>query len=262
MIERQPGGVRINLKPTRQDRPGDVSSPILPTPAHTVLSSLPPLSRRSRPETSHQKAVNLNRRMHIDKILFKKWNENTGAYLRKRKYHGLNPLYFQIKRIFYLPAAYDTEDELETIGPGGITSNIYINDLIEGEEDFEDNTFGAEAHHYKKLLQRSMRRLARDDGIDFPIVGDLAPLRKPPQTNGTRSTPAAKSRSRPSTKKPEQPTIKDSPHAEDLDDLDMDLLGEGQPGMDDETMLSSGESDDGDMTEDDFAYADPYATLK
>ena len=42
----------------------------------------------------------------------------------------------------------------------------------------------------------------------------------------------------------------------------MDLLGEGPPGMEDETMLSSGESDDGDVTEDDFAYADPYATLK
>lgn len=261
MIERQPGIVRINLKPSRQDRPGDVSSPILPPPAQmAALSSLAPLSRRSRPETTHQKAVNLNRRMHIDKILFKKWNEDTGSYLRKRKYYRLNPIYYQIKRVFYLPDNYDTENEDDSIGSGGITPNGYLNGTIDSDD------FGADAQHYRKVLQRSIRRLARDDGIEYPVVDNPPPPKPPPQANGTRSTPAAKGRSRPSAKKPGQVTAAnvkdDSPRAEDLDDLDMDLLGEGPPGMEDETMLSSGESDDGDVTEDDFAYADPYATLK
>lgn len=246
--EKPPSSMKLNFKASRF---GEVSSP---APLGTGSLEIPrgSLNRRSRPETSHQKAVNLNRKMHVDKILFRKWNVDVADASRKRKRSsGISPLYQEIKRVYYLPDDYDSENE-ESIGPAGLVPNMYTSGLN------EEDDFGGEANMHRKILSRAIRRLARDDGIEFPEVKDVTePPAKAPaqQTNGTKPAPARRSRA----KKPAAalPTDQSLPTRE-LDDLDMDLLqGEG-----DEIVLSSAEEDDGDSTEDDFSYADPYATLK
>ena len=248
-IEKPQGSIRLNLKASYFDRPGENASPAPVGFTNSTPSSLAPFNKRLRPETSHQKAVNLNRRMHIDKILFKKWKQDTILLRRKRK-HGLNPLYQQIKHTYFLDETYDSEEE-DSFGPGGITLCIPFKGSIEQDD------FGGNAHHYKKVLQRSIRRLARDDGIELTSYEFMSSA-KPQQTNGTKAP--TKPRPRPVAKKSgSMNPAKISMPADDLDDLDMDLLGEGQ----DDTVISSGaDSDDAELTEDDFSYADPYATVK
>ncbi|KAL8669477.1 MAG: hypothetical protein Q9168_005926 [Polycauliona sp. 1 TL-2023] len=107
--------------------------------------------RRSRPQTSHQKAVDINRKMRVEHILHRQLR-GVHASIRKRKQRrGSSFIFAAIKRIHDLPDGYDTEDE-GSWGPGGLMPNPR-----------EKEDYGEEALRHKKSLDRAIRRLERDD---------------------------------------------------------------------------------------------------
>ena len=241
-------------------------------------------SRRARPETSHQKAVNANRRARIDGILHKQLKEQQAAVMKRRN-RQLPSLYRTIKRIHALPLDYDSEDEENSWGPGGLVPNPLI------EEDKEED-FGAEAVQRKKVIDRALRRLDRLEGGDgkiFSALGGGGPNKnaeKPSFREATVAGPTrrgrggsrggamrsvSKGRGGARRRGSLQPVMSapveeleevEEERPETLDDLDLDLLGEGKEG--EEEMLDSDPdgTDDEDLTEDDFSHANPYADMK
>ena len=232
-----------------------------PGAGHAVLNSTTPHARRARPETSHQKAVNINRKMRIDKILYKKC-ARVQRKVAKRRSTLLSKAYREIKRIYYLPECFDSEDEEN--GVGGLVPN---RDRLESDDE-ED--YGGEALERKKALDRAIRRLGRKDGIYIPrkpqdSKDSLKPL--PGAANGSRvnQLTGAKGKGRNSSRNTSrrrslQPLAPAETRSEILDDLDMDLLGEG-PGEYDTSMDSDSDGTEP-FVEHDFSYADPYATVR
>ena len=159
-FERQAPITRVILK-TRPDNMAESSSPAPPGSAHPVLHPTPINGihhRRPRPETSHQKAVNINRRMRIDNILHKKLVSEHTRVRRKKRDESSTAAYTAMRRILDLPEDYDTEDE-GSWGPGGLVPNPGI----------EDEDFGGEALKHKKVVDRAVRRLARN-GQPSPLA--------------------------------------------------------------------------------------------
>lgn len=263
-MEKPLGSTRLILKASRADRGGE-TSPVPPGAGHAVFSSAAaPHARRSRPETSHQRAVNQNRKMRADKILQKKLDGERRYAVRKKR-RELPSMYRTLKRIYYLPVIYDSEDEAGSRGPGGLVPSLLLN------ED-QDEDFGGEAMRWKKIFDRVLRRMDRAEGggptTKMAIKGEGQDPAHPSSTmgrgkGGRGGGAKARAAGRRRSVQPSMP-VADLGRAETLDDLDLDLLGEGGGG--DEEMLDSdpNETDEADLTEveDDFAYADPYAGVQ
>lgn len=245
---------RLILKTSKMDHGHESSSPVPPGPGHPVFhptSSTSSHPRRSRPETSHQKAVNINRKMRIDSILHKKLTKVHSQVRRRKRQETSTSVYTAMSRIIDLPENYDTEDD-DSWGPGGLVPNP-------GEE----KDYGGEALKHKKVIDRTSRRLEREDqgsrsaslreGLldqvikpevnckaDVLKMRRLANAKAKEETQGTQHRVGRRGR---------------SGQGEVLDDLDLDLLGEGreEDRVEDESNEDSGmdESEEGDENSDD-----------
>ena len=250
-FERQQPTTRLVLK-TRSDRLPESSSPVPPGSGHPILhpnlqSSLH--HRRSRPETSHQKAVNINRKMRVDNILHKKLVSAHRRICRRKRQETSTFGFLAMTRIIELPEDYDTADE-SSWGPGGLVPNP-------GEAE----DYGAEALIHKKVIDRAIRRLAREEQLG--LLSDLSQSFRPHKRkardyddfdvrehgkSGKRSKHAGTLRSAQATDHHENGSL-----GEGLDDLDLDLLGEsreedrGEDKADDESGLD--DTEDGDETD-------------
>ncbi|MCJ1282106.1 hypothetical protein MMC26_001429 [Xylographa opegraphella] len=243
-FEKQQPMTRLILKTGKQE-----SSPIPPGAGHPVIQSSSTSTshpRRSRPETSHQKAVNHNRKMRIESILHKKLVKLHTDVRRKKRRQTSTSVYTAMSRIIDLPDDYDSESE-GAWGPGGLVPNP-------GEE----NDFAGEALRHKKVIDRAQRRLARADRGDRPQHGGHgSPGRKRRPDIRSKGGLLALGLSRENSKGGEARGIRHAGRNEDhngeeetLDDLDLDLIGEGR-GEDqgeDESADDSGmdETEDGD----------------
>ena len=219
---------RIIFK-TRVDHMPHLSPAAPPGLSHPVLHTGNPNSasqRRPRPETSHQKAVNTNRKMRVDHILHQQITAEHNIVRRRKRGETSSFGFTAMKRIRDLPDDYDTDDERSerTWGPGGLLPN---------PDEPED--FGEEAVSQKKSIDRAVRRLARDE-----VGGALGGLvkgyrrRKKRAKNYAEDDEAAERISRKRLKqhdhqgkRMEQSRDGERPE-EGLDDLDLDLLGESR----------------------------------
>lgn len=203
---------RIILK-TRVDQVPDSCSPAPPGAGHPVLHPNNPdgvNQKRPRPQTAHQQAVNENRKARVEHILHNKLKEEH-AHHRKRRKRGEHYLVKAARRISELPDIYDTEDE-GSWGPGGLVPNPG------GEDDY-----GEEALYKQKILNRALRRTGRwgygdaevravrRSRVDNAEVEDEA--QRFPERRKRSSTPVAED---------------DGGDNEELDDLELELLGESR----------------------------------
>ena len=224
------------------------SMPAPPGSDHPILQSGQATThRRSRPETSHQRAVNMNRKMRMDHILHKQLTTAQGAIRREKRKSTSSFGMLAIKRIWSLPDLYDTEDE-DSWGPGGLVPN---------PEETED--FGEEAVRHRKVIDRALRRLQRDDNNQALAAGlqihqqRKRKMREPELDD----SPPVRKRRRPYVRHPKRPVAKvEEPEAaeEGLDDLDLDLLGENRDDerSDGDSIGEVSEAADGDMTEEEI----------
>lgn len=255
---------RIILK-TKMDQMPHSSSPAPPGAAHPVLHTSSNTNgvnqRRPRPETSHQKAVNLNRTLRMNHILHNQISSEHERIRRKKRIESSSFGFLAMKRIINLPDGYDSEDE-HSYGPGGLVPN-----------PGEDEDYGEEALRSKKQLDRAIRRLERE-GHGGPLGGLLKSLhkRKRPeyesgdeddQGDGQHSVKARKTNGSASHAAQSSRRRDEASHEEGLDDLDLDLLGEsrgeedqvdeemeeGESGMDDESEGGGDEQSDEEMCE-------------
>lgn len=216
---------RLVLK-TRMDNHLGSSSPAPPGSGHPLYFSNNS-SRRPRPETSHQKAVNMNRKMRIDHILHNRIRDQHSVAREERSRRRSSFGLMVMNRIKDLPDMYDTEDEYAW-GPGGLLPN----NRDEGED------FGEEALSYKKAIDRTIRRLYRDENAGA-LNRNFKRLRK----RGYSEDDEKDGRSR---KRRRDNGSRMGVDGKPLDALDLALLGEGPESdeMDDTGM------DDSDMSED------------
>ena len=224
------------------------SSPVPPGSGHPILYSAASnglSSRRPRPETSHQKAVNINRKMRIDHILHKQiLIEHDEARREKRRVNSSFGMMI-MKRVRNLPDMYDTDDDYSW-GPGGLMPN---------PNEAED--FGEEAVAYKKAIDRAMRRLYREENRGA-LGGMVERYRKRKRkSRGYLDDEEKDGRSRKRRRDDSGQRLgpdrsRDEEKADDdLDDLDRALLGEGGDDDQDEDDSVDSEGDDGDITEED-----------
>ena len=236
---------RLVLK-TRMDPHS--SSPVPPGSGHPILYSAASnglSSRRPRPETSHQKAVNINRKMRIDHILHKQiLIEHDDARRKKRRANSSFGM-MVMKRVRDLPDMYDTDDDYSW-GPGGLMPN---------PNEVED--FGEEAVAYKKAIDRAMRRLYREENrgaLGGMVEGYRKRKRK---SRGYADDEEKDGRSRKRRRDDSGQRLgpdrsrEEEKADDDLDDLDRALLGEGGDDDQDEDDSVDSEGDDGDITEED-----------
>ena len=210
-------------------------------------------SRRSRPETSHQKAVIINRKMRIDSILFKKLVREQRRVKDRRREEGRTKVFRAMKRIRDLPDSYDSEDDLDHAwGPGGLLPNF--------RDEAED--YGEEATRIKKVLDRAVRRLVREENGGLHSGAKRGYLKRKRKrddfgTGDERSGSTTRKRSRISgggAFSKGSGLAREDIQEEGLDDLDLDLLGESREDEQLEAELD-GESvgeDSEDMTEDEI----------
>jgi len=253
-FEKQQPITRLILKTSKMDHGHESSSPVPPGPGHPVFhpaSSTSSHPRRPRPETSHQKAVNINRKMRIDSILHKKLTKVHSQVRRRKRQQTSTSVYTAMSRIIDLPENYDTEDE-ECWGPGGLVPNP-------GEE----KDYGGEALKHKKVIDRVFRRLEREDqgarsagsrdGLQNRDIkpevnrkADSFKMRRLAHGKAKEETPGARNG---------EGRGRRSGQGDVLDDLDLDLLGEGREDdrAEDESNEDSGmdESEDGDENSED-----------
>lgn len=225
------------------------SSPIPPGSGHPILYSAASngmSSRRPRPETSHQKAVNINRKMRIDHILHKQiLAEHDEARREKRKVNSSFGM-MVMKRVRNLPDMYDTDDE-RSWGPGGLMPN---------PNEAED--FGEEALAYKKAIDRAMRRLYREEnrGALGGMVEGYRKRKRKSRGYGEDEEKGGRSRKRRRDGSSQGMRADRSRDAEkpddDLDDLDRALLGEGGDEDQDEEDSDDSDGEEGDITEGDY----------
>lgn len=146
---------RIVLRTKAEQTPD--ASPAPPGTGHPVLNRFVTeasphhqgSSRRPRPLTQHQLAVERNRRQRIEYILAKRKGD---AYrmLRSKRVHEM-PFTRYGRLLQNLPDGYDTEDD-KSWGKGGLLPNP------EEEEDF-----GECANYYLSVIRKASRRLDRWD---------------------------------------------------------------------------------------------------
>ncbi|KAF6235817.1 hypothetical protein HO173_006012 [Letharia columbiana] len=246
---------RLVLK-TRMDPHS--SSPVPPGSGHPILYSAASngmSSRRPRPETSHQKAVNINRKMRIDHILHKQiLAEHDEARREKRRVNSSFGM-MVMKRVRNLPDMYDTDDECSW-GPGGIMPN---------PNEAED--FGEEALAYKKAIDRAVRRLYREENRGA-LGGLMEGYRKRKRkSRGYADDEEKDSRSRKRRRDGSSPGMRadgsrdEEKPDDDLDDLDRALLGEGGDDDQDEEDSDDSEGEEGDITEEDIYERGPGVSI-
>ena len=230
----QHDGHRLTLK-TRMD-----NFPTSSSPAPSNLAP-PPLSfgngnavRRSKPQTNHQKAVNVNRKMRIDHALHKGLAAEHARGRRRKREESSSFGFMAWRRIRDLPDGYDSEEE-GSWGPGG---------LLPRPGEVED--YGEEALRHKKVIDRALRRLTREENkglYDGLVQGYQKRKRKAADylddEDQNPNIPMKRSRSRMGNDERVQDR---GSHEEALDDLDLDLLGESR---DDEMVDEEMEYDSG-----------------
>lgn len=159
-LNRSVGGQRIVLKTKLENTP-DAASPAPPGSSHPILNrfvnepALPQQSssRRPRPLTQHQLAVEQNRRQRIEYLLAKR---KTEAYRMLRAKRESEIPFARYGRLLQgLPDGYDTEDEHKSWGKGGLNPNP------DEEEDFGEN-----ASYFLSVIRKAARRLDRWDHDD------------------------------------------------------------------------------------------------
>ena len=228
------------------DNPLSSSPPLPPGSGHPVLSAASNGNRRPRPETSHQKAVNINRKMRIDHILHKQMRSYQSEIRRQKRKVTSSFGMLVMNRVKDLPDTYDTDDETSW-GPGGLVANSN-----------EADDYGEEVIEYKKVIDRAIRRLYRVENVG-PIGGLIKRYQKRrgrsrefSEGRGSRRRDEAQRRGSLRTGGRLEKSREGTTYEGQLDDLDLDLLGENR---DDDQDRDSGsddtEGDDGDMTEED-----------
>ena len=246
----QTGLPRLALKSISDATLGS-SPPAPPGSGHHVLSSGPLNGvRRPRPETSHQKAVNINRKMRMDHILHKQLMSSQRE-IRHEKRKILGSFGLQVmSRLHRYSDMYDSDDE-NALGPGG---------LVPSSSEKED--FGEEAIRHKTAIDRALRRLFREDNGGSAAVALRAEERRHRKTREPVEAdpqPSVRKRRKYVRRAPPRPrhqkVIVEPVVDEDLDELDLDLLGEnreeGEDHSDAESVNDASEAPDGDMTEED-----------
>lgn len=242
---------RIVFK-TRVDHKLDAATPAPPGMGHPIIptgNSNGHSHRRSRPETSHQKAVNMNRKMRIDHILHKQMLDQHHMIRKAEKRKHSSFFFTAMRRIHELPDGYNTDNE-NSWGPGGLVPNLR-----------EKEDFGEAALRHKKVLDRAVRRLPREDNRG-PISDLVRSYRK-----RKRKDPVYKNGGESSSKRPSDHADaraeqdRNGERQEGLDDLDLDLLGESRDDdrMEDEVDEESAAAEDSeaegdDATEDDMTH--------
>ena len=237
---------RLVLK-TRMDNTLSSSPPLPPGSAHPILSAISNGNRRPRPETSHQKAVNMNRKMRIDHILHKKMLSRQTEVRRQKRRTSSSFGMVVMNRVKDLPDTYDTDDE-SSWGPGGLVANSN-----------EADDYGEEAVKHKKVIDRAIRRLYRAEHVG-PVTGLLRGYNKRRRREGgfeqERGDQERYVRQREEGIRGGDRVIKPrgvSAYEGQLDDLDLDLLGENRDyDQDEDSGSDDSEGEDGDMTEEDF----------
>lgn len=234
-----PSNLRLVLK-ARGDNTPNISPAMPPGVGHPTFASNSNVYsyRRSRPQTSHQKAVDINRRMRVEHILHQQLSDLHKDVRRQKKRRGECFGYAAMQRIYALPGEYDTDDE--RWGPGG---------LIQGLP--EDDDYGEDALRLKKALDRAARRLERDaNGLACSGAVRYHGKRKRKQGKvGSDDVRHQEEFKRPRKREDEPPERFMSREArpgngarhlegrrqgnglkqeESLDDLDLDLLGESR----------------------------------
>lgn len=104
----------------------------------------------------------MNRKMRIEHILHRQMVQEHVAIRREKKIKGSSFGFTASKRIRDLPDGYDTENE-SSWGPGGLVIN---------RDEPED--FGEEALRQKKVIDRAIRRLLREEAggaLDGLVAG-------------------------------------------------------------------------------------------
>lgn len=157
-LNRAVGQQRLILK-TRMDHTPD-ASPAPPGSNHAMINRFvaePSLSsapgRRPRPLTQHQIAVEQNRRQRIDYLLAKR---RTNAYRVFRSKRNAEFPFVRYGRLVQgLPDGYDTEDEENSWGKGGLIPNPQ-----------EEDDFGECASFFLSVVRKAGRRLDRWDYED------------------------------------------------------------------------------------------------
>lgn len=174
--------------------------------------------------------------------------------IRKQKKSEQSSFGFMaMKRIKELPEDYDTDNEAS--GPGGLVPNLE-----------EKDDFGEEALRLKKVLERAVRRLLREEAGNPPgglakgyskrkrkegdvgNSGDHVPRKRSKHANN-QSTRAEKNRHSHGER-----------YVEGLDDLDLDLLGESRDDdqiedeVDEDSGIDDSEGEGDDATEDDVIH--------
>lgn len=231
-------------------------------------------SRRPRPLTQHQIAVEQNRRQRIEYLLAKR-RSNAYRVLRNKRNSEI-PFARYGRLLRSLPEGYDTEDEASW-GKGGLLPNPE-----------EEDDFGECANFFLSVVRKATRRLDRWDYDDAngpkkdrqkereerqrakaaleadlraannrsrprPSRGGAASKRKstgPTSTPGTAKKSAARNKSglnQPTDAGGERAGGDDEMEGE-LDDLDRELLGEGSG--DDDGAPRAGSPADGDSSDD------------
>lgn len=152
-------GQRLVLK-TRLDPNTDAASPAPPGSGHPILSqyatdSITPShghsSRRPRPLTQHQLAVEQNRRHRIEYLLAQR---KTEAYKVLRARRENEPTFNGWMRLLPLLPEPRASLSAEDVPPE-------IAQLMDGSTDYED--FGETAHFYLSVTRKAIRRLDRWD---------------------------------------------------------------------------------------------------
>ena len=148
-----------------------------------------------------------------------------------------------MNRVKDLPENYDS-DEDTSWGPGGLVPNRN-----------EPEDYGAEAVRYKKVLDRALRRLARAEN-DGPATGLSKGYRRRRKRSMEREDVQEgfdryEARKGGNDGASGQKTKDRGGQADEdqLDELDLDLLGENMEDEDDSA--SNGEGDDAELTEED-----------
>lgn len=252
---------RSSVFRTRMEHRAEPSTPAPPGISHPILhagnSNGVISQRRPRPETSHQKAVNINRKMRIEHILHRQMLSHHSAIRKQRREASSSFGFMAMKRIKDLPDGYDTEHE-QAWGPGGLVPNL---------DELED--FGEEALRQKKSIDRAVRRLIREEtggSLDGLVKGYKKRKRKDLDgedgdgdgvggSGGKGRGPRGgvrrgRERDRPTRKRGK--SINDAANQNDaankwersegerreegLDDLDLDLLGESRDDDHDDEM--------------------------
>ncbi|KAM5470043.1 putative RNA helicase [Microsporum audouinii] len=154
-----PGRTRIVLK-TKMDQTPDASSPVPPGSSHPVLHQFtagspapgqtPSSSRRPRPLTQHQLAIEQNRRQRVDYILAQRRAEE---YSKARQVREDGSRLIRAGRLLQcLPVDYDTDDD-RSWGKGGLCLN----------PDAQQEDFGEAGSFYFSVLKKVARRMHRWD---------------------------------------------------------------------------------------------------